>query len=232
MLALLQTLQLLDSAFPTGAFAQSFGLETCVQQGRVRSAAQLLDYLGHLLQVQVAPLEGRAVWLVYQRQAEGTLTPEWLCRIDRLLVVQRMAQESREGMRKMGKRYLDMLMKLHAIPALQDYRELIQSKRALGHPAVVHALAMQGLGVSREQAVLTFFYSALNVQTANGVRLIPLGQTDGQRVLTRLFPLMLTELEQMEAAPPQGEQDLYSAGTWFEIDAMAHEQLYSRLFMS
>ena len=59
--ALARLLLLADSAFPTGAFAHSWGLEWAVRSGWVTDAASLAAWIREALQFGVAPLEGRAV---------------------------------------------------------------------------------------------------------------------------------------------------------------------------
>ena len=58
---LLQTLQLMDSFFPVGAFAYSDGLETAAAEGRVADAASLQEWMDHFLDAVFVPCEGLAL---------------------------------------------------------------------------------------------------------------------------------------------------------------------------
>jgi urease accessory protein len=65
----------------------------------------------------------------------------------------------------------------------------------------------------------------------SALRLTVVGQTDIQMILQKLYPLMIEEAEKINEASPR-EDDLYNYAVIHEIEAMRHESLYSRLFMS
>ncbi len=79
MPSIIQLVQLMDSAFPTGAFAHSFGLETAFQERRIETADDLAAWLKSYLRNQAA-LEGTAVYLAHAHAREltgkSTVEPE------------------------------------------------------------------------------------------------------------------------------------------------------------
>jgi urease accessory protein len=103
---------------------------------------------------------------------------------------------------------------------------------ACGEPCnftIAFAIAAHHWQIDRQTAILGYLYSwAANLVNA-GVRLIPLGQTQGQKLLLNLYPV----LEQVAlASVTVGEDGLKNCGWGLAIASMQHEVLYSRLFRS
>ena len=81
----------------------------------------------------------------------------------------------------------------------------------------------------KEETLSAFYYNAATGFVTNAVKLIPLGQQDGQEILMSLFPLM-NELVHKNIVADKEMIGYCCAG--FDIRSMQHEQLYSRLYMS
>jgi urease accessory protein len=79
--------------------------------------------------------------------------------------------------------------------------------------------------------VLSHLYAGVNGLVQNALRAMAIGQTEGQKVLQRLLPVMQREAERLVLDPPAPDR-LSSHTLAQEIGAMRHETLYSRLFMS
>ena len=83
--------------------------------------------------------------------------------------------------------------------------------------------------ITKQDALYGFYYNAAAGFVTNCVKLIPLGQQDGQEILFSLLPLM----QQLAEQSMQPDKDLIGlCCTGFDIRSMQHEQLYSRLYMS
>ncbi|MCW3108709.1 MAG: Urease accessory protein ureF [Segetibacter sp.] len=85
------------------------------------------------------------------------------------------------------------------------------------------------LKISKAEALTGFYYNAAVGMVTNSVKLIPLGQQDGQELLFSLQPL-INQLVQNSLQPKHELIGLCCTG--FDIRCMQHEQLYSRLYMS
>ena len=126
--------QLVDSAFPTGAFSHSFGLETAFQEKKINKPIELYKWLKSYVSGSLAPTEGVAVYLTYQAIQKELLHQEWsedtekyIQRLDQKLTVSKMSSESREGGIKIGKRYLKIVNTLYPQSGLQQYARWIDS---------------------------------------------------------------------------------------------------------
>ncbi|MEI9933711.1 MAG: urease accessory UreF family protein [Ferruginibacter sp.] len=109
------------------------------------------------------------------------------------------------------------------------YREAVKSQTAAGHYCLVFGLYAQALNISKEDALSGFYYNAAVGFVTNSVKLIPLGQQDGQEILFSLQSL-IKQLVEKSMQPDKALIGLCCAG--FDIRCMQHEQLYSRLYMS
>ena len=83
--------------------------------------------------------------------------------------------------------------------------------------------------LEEKDALAGFYYNAANGFITNAVKLIPLGQQDGQAILMSLLPL-INELANRSLSPDEKMIGFCCAG--FDLRCMQHEQLYSRLYMS
>jgi urease accessory protein len=104
-------------------------------------------------------------------------------------------------------------------PVLQSFADEIAHSGAAGLAAAAHGLPLEAVAVAYLHAFAANLISA-------GVRLVPLGQTEGLRALARLEPAIV---EVSLAAPDCGLEDLGSAGLLADIASMRHETQYSRL---
>lgn len=224
---ILSLLQLCDSNFPSGAFSHSFGLETYIQEEAVHSKASFERWLHAYLEKQLVYTDGIACRLTQEALAEDKLEEIWM--LDRFLTVQNLPRESREASRRMGERMIRLGLDLFSFPLLAEYQQRVQEKQNYGHPAIAFAFITFSLGIPSKSAVLSFLYSSLASLVQNGVRAIPLGQTDGQRLLLALQPRLEQAVEKIASLDAE---DLGIVAPGLEIAQMRHERLHVRLFMS
>ena len=231
----LLTLQVwLSPAFPVGGFTYSHGLEWAIEAGVVTSAATLEDWLGQILLHGA----GRSDAILLARTHDAALAGD----IDRLAEVVELAhafQPSKE-------RRLEATAQGAAfVRAISDTWSNDGFTALLGRlatrfsaplwpaipwtyaPAVGLAAAAHGL--SRDEVVPAFVQAfAANVISA-GVRAVPLGQSDGLRVLRALTPVVRRIAEEAATA---SLDDLGGATIVADIASMKHETQYTRLFRS
>ena len=108
---------------------------------------------------------------------------EKVWKLDRMLTVQNLPRETREGTQRMGERMLNLVESLYEIPLLSQYRKRIKEKQSFGHPAIVFTIVGHHLGVPRSTTTLYYLYSTVSSLVQNAVRAIPLGQTAGQKTI-------------------------------------------------
>ena len=111
----------------------------------------------------------------------------------------------------------------------RNIKTSILKEEAFGHYCISFGILSHAMNIDKQQALTGFYYNAANGFITNSVKLIPLGQQDGQEILMSLFPL-INELVQKSLHPDKEMIGYCCAG--FDIHCMQHEQLYSRLYMS
>ncbi|MFZ5596878.1 MAG: urease accessory protein UreF [Bacillota bacterium] len=224
---LLTLLQICDSSFPTGGFSQSYGLETYVQEGLIEDGEIFKKLLTVFINDVLCSGDGLAAALSWQAAKEKDFTA--LREIDSILSAMKLAVESREGSAKTGRR-----MSRTAAPLLEDtffreFMELVSNGHLDGHHAVTFGVLGRRAGLTLDQTVQGYLYNAAAAMVNIGVRLIPLGQQEGQGILRALSPVIIKAASEI---PSKTLEDMGSAAFAWEIRAMRHERLYTRLFMS
>jgi urease accessory protein len=223
----LALLQLCDTALPIGAFSFSNGLETYTQQGLIIEAATLQTWLETVLRHVVHGSHLLPVALAYR--AAATADWEQLERLDQQLTAMKHARELRKTSIKTGQGLLRLAKQVWPGSAVEHLYALQRQGKVLAHHALVLGVLGWELGWDEGVIVEAAGYQWLSGMVSAALRLLPLGQLAGQR----LFSTLLTYLPAMAAdIRQQGWDDLSSAAPEFDIRAMQHETLYSRLFQS
>ncbi|HSF30955.1 MAG TPA: urease accessory UreF family protein [Candidatus Tectomicrobia bacterium] len=220
-------LQLCDTALPIGAFAFSSGLETYTQKGLIADPVTLQSWLEAVLHHAVQGSHLLPVALAYRETAAA----QWaqLERLDQQLTAMKQACELREMSLKVGQRLLRLAIQVWPGPAIEQLETLRQQGRIAGHHAVVLGLLGWELGLAERVVVEAAGYQWLSGMIAAALRLLALGQSAGQRMLAALLPHLTTIADDIQQ---QGWDEVCSATPEFDIRAMQHETLYSRLFQS
>lgn len=122
--SLLTFVQLCDSNFPIGGFSHSFGLETYIQEDVVKDRISFQEWLDTYFREQVKYTEGLAFQLVCEALCENDLERIW--HMDRLLYVQNLPKETREGNTQMGVRMLKLAESLFEYGILANYLKRIK----------------------------------------------------------------------------------------------------------
>ncbi|MFK9090327.1 urease accessory protein UreF [Bacillus salipaludis] len=224
---ILSLFQLCDSNFPTGAFSHSFGLESYIQENIVNNPETFSQWLQVYIKEQLIFSDGLASDLVYQALEQKDFQKVW--KLDRLLTVQNLPRETREGTQRMGERMLNLVQSLYDAPILSIYRKRIESKQSFGHPSIVFTIVAQNLGVPKSTAVLFYLYSVVSSLVQNAVRAIPLGQTAGQIIIRDAQD---TLVEAIETIQQLDEEDFGIISPGLELSQMRHERVNIRIFMS
>lgn len=223
----LSLFQLCDSNFPTGSFSQSFGLETYIQRDIVHDANSFVKWLDMYIFEQLTNVDGLAAKIVYEALENGDWEKIW--HIDRLLHVQNLARESREGTQRMGESMLKISRDIYGFPLLTTYQNKIKEKSAYGHPAVVFTIVGYYLQVDCPTTILYYLYSTIIGLIQNAVRAIPLGQTEGQRII-HSSQIKLEEATELILQLDAAEFGVVAPG--LELAQMQHERVGIRIFSS
>ncbi|MDV4151835.1 urease accessory protein UreF [Clostridium sp. AL.422] len=224
---ILRVIQICDSSFPIGSFNHSYGMETYLRNNKINSTESLKEYLHVFLNNVFIFSDGLAIRMLYEYLNKNEL--EKILELDRMLTVQTIAKETRNGSKLIAKRMINIFLDLYNIDILKEYEEKINTKEAFGHPAIVFGLLMYNLNFSEEEAISFHMYSTISTLIQNGVRAIPLGQKDGQIILKKCsenFKALYEKINNLDYS-------FFGASTpGIELSQINHEVLEFRLFMS
>lgn len=211
----------LSPAFPVGGFSYSHGLEWVVEQGVIRDAASLATWLGDLLQ-HGAPRTD----LIFLAEAWRAVAAASEARLDAVLELAAAFVPSAERrLETLAQGNAFMLAARAVWPnAALDRLQVrdVAYPVAVGAAAAAHRLAVDVTARCFAQAFVANVVSA-------GVRLVPLGQTDGLRVIAGLEPQVAAVTRKALAA---SLDDIGGAAVAADIGSMLHETQYTRLFRS
>ncbi len=223
----LSLLQFADGLFPAGTYAHSFGLEYCVQSGEVADAAGVEAFLRAYLGGCTAPADAVAL-VCARRYAEQNSIAACLA-LDEVLDAMKTPSELRDASRQMGRQTLRVANHLHGGRLLSDFSDAVASESTPGHHPVVFGMIGGVQDWDALEMTSAFLYSASAALVGAALRLLPLGQLAGQRILWNAQPLIAALAEE---AQDKSESDMWSFAPMLEIASMQHALLDARLFRS
>jgi urease accessory protein len=223
----LSLLQFSDGLFPAGAYAHSFGLESCVQSGEVHDAAGVEAFLRAYLEGCAGPTD--AVALVCARRAAANENLATCLALDETLDAMKTPSELRDASRQMGRQTLRVATHLPCHPLLEQFGKAVADETPPCHHPIVFGMIGGVLGWDALEMTGGYLYSASAALVGATLRLLPLGQLAGQRVLWNVRPLIATLAEE---AQDKNERDMWSFAPALEIASMRHAFLDARLFRS
>ncbi len=225
--ALLKLQSWLSPAFPIGAYSYSHGLEWAVEAGRVRDRASLVDWLDADLRLGTGRNEGIFFCEAWRRCKKGD--PDALLDLAEQAAAFRGTLEFALEASQQGAACLATLRKAWPEPRLDELAASL-SKRAIAPTAALClGAACAAHGLPLELSLPLYLQSVVSNLVTAGVRLIPLGQTDGQRAVAALEGAVSAA---SAAALSASLDDLGSAAFMVDLASMAHETQYTRLFRS
>ena len=215
----------LSPAYPVGAFSYSHGVETAVEEGFIKDRATLVAWLESVLERGTGFVDG-ALFAAAWRAVNGADWPAFDAIAERAAAwrgTSEMALESRQQ----GGSFLSITRAAWPHPDLDTGHERTNGELAL--PVAV-ALAAAAHGIALESALAGYLHAfAANLISA-AVRIVPLGQTDGQRALAALEPVVRRTAAAALAAASLDE--IGTATPLLDWCSLRHETQYTRLFRS
>jgi len=199
---LLRLTQWLSPAFPVSGYAYSHGLETAMAEGRVADAATAGAWIACVLEYGGGALDAWAIRAVLRGEAADDVSD--------LLRARAGCAERWAETRDMGAAFGAAAV----ATGLAEMRD---------HPLPV-ALALRARGIAAEAVCALHLHAFAAQLVSAAVRMIPLGQGDGQAVTARLHPAIVRLAADPHETPPG------SAAFLAELDAMRHETLQPRMF--
>lgn len=220
---MLSLLQICDSAFPTGSFSHSQGLEAFHDAKELEGEEDLHRAVG--LQLRALSTSD----CVALRAAHATEAMESVVRADRLLTATRLSRELRQASVSVGKRFLKSVLALDVGGRVEDFERLIREGVADGNHAVCYGIACSELGLGQDEALQAYLYASASSLVAAGQKLVPLGGSTAQRVL---YELRGQILRSAQVSAGIEVEDMYSFAPALDARSMLHERQKVRLYIS
>jgi urease accessory protein len=226
-LALLRLQSWLSPAFPSGSYSYSHGIEWAVEAGYISDRESLIDWL----QADLRYGSGRneAIFFV---QAWSSVTHDDLPKLFEIAELAGAFRGTSEFALESSQQGMGCLLTLRRVwpdDLLDGLSEWLSERHVLPALAVVHGVASAKQRVPADLALAAFLQSYVANLVTAGVRLIPLGQTDGQRAIAALEQAVLAATDEAMNATID---DLGSAAFMVDLASMRHETQYTRLFRS
>jgi urease accessory protein len=222
--ALVRLQSWLSPAFPVGAFSYSHGLEWAIETGDITDAATLRDWLVALLR-EGGPFAD-AVLFTQGHRAAAASDDAALVAVCDLAAAFAPARERHLETTQQGRAFAQAAMAAWPCAALTRLDTLW--KGPLAYPVAV-GVAAAGHGIAEAPARVAFVQAIVANLVSAGVRLVPLGQTDGLRIVAGLEPAIADCAARAAITPLD---DLGGAALRSDLAAMHHETQYTRLFRS
>jgi urease accessory protein len=217
-------LQLCDSAFPSGAFSQSFGLETAVLERGLADAPAVRRWIASYLEHGLATLDARALVLGLRGAAS-------VQELDDMLSAMVFARDVRSANRRLARATLEAYAAMGiASDGITGYREAIVTGAASGQHAPACMLGYRAIGATAEDAACGYLSAAAAALAAVAARAVPLGQRDVGALLWSLREPIAAFAR--DACRVESLEDLTSSALLCELDALRHDRLDARLFAS
>lgn len=224
--AWIRLLQLASPALPVGAYSYSQGLEQAVHASVVHDEATARRWIADALAFGVAGWEAPAMAASMRAWRAGD--DARVLRLDREFVAGRESAELRAETVQMGHSLARLLGELAAFSDVADYAKRLAAIREPAYPTA-WAAAAAAWSVPGALAVQAYLWSWLENQAMAAVKLVPLGQSAGQRLLAAngaCIPALSTD------ALARDEREFCNWTPGLAIASAVHETQYSRLFRS
>lgn len=219
--AILQLCRLVSPALPVGAYAYSQGLESACETGWVRDRDSAFEWINGVLKHSVSCLDLPLLFRLYSAWQTNRIKDVKV--LSRRLLANRETSELRDEDRQIGQALARLLGEMDI-----DEAEYWRTAKETAY-ASLFALAAVKWNIGRSDCVAGYAWAWSESQVAAAIKLIPLGQTAGQTILSQLIELIP---ENVHRAQNLGDDEIGGTLPGLAIASANHEIQYSRLFRS
>ena len=228
--ALLRQQSWLSPAFPTGSYSYSHGIEWAVEAGHIHDRKSFVDWL----EADLCYGSGRNEAIFFAGAWRYTTEDDCeklleLAELAELAAVFRGTSEFALETSQQATACLATLRRVWPDPLIESLSELLSELRIAPVLSVVLGVRAAKQDIPATLALPAFLQSYLANLITAGLRLVPLGQTDGQLAIAELETAVMAVAAQAQQATIH---DLGSVGFMVDLASALHETQYTRLFRS
>lgn len=214
----------LSPSFPVGAFAYSHGLEKAAELGAISDRGTLSAWLRDL--IEHGSLRNDAILIACAWRAVCTAGIAALAEIAELALAFQPSAERYLESTQQGRSFLAAIRAAWPCPAIETVP--LAPDGAIAYP-VAFATAAAGHGIPLGPALRAFAVAVTGNLISAAIRLSVIGQTDGQRLIADLLPVIEHACGRARIATLD---DLGGAAFRSDVASLAHETQYTRIFRS
>jgi len=174
-----------------------------------------------------APTDAIAVLCARRAAISGNIAS--CITLDEMIDAMKTPSELRDASRQMGRQTLRVATHLPCHPLLEEFGQSVASEKTPGHHAVIFGIIGGVLDWDALDMTSAYLYSTSASLVGAALRLLPLGQLAGQRILWNMRPLIAALATE---AQDNNEADMWSFAPALEVASMRHALLDARLFRS
>ncbi|HCT99546.1 MAG TPA: urease accessory protein UreF [Methylococcaceae bacterium] len=220
-IALLRLLQLISPSLPIGMYCYSQGIEMAVEEGLCTNETQTSEWIEGVMARCLACVDLPVFIRLYSAWEKDD--NEQIIHWSRILTASRETAELRAEDRQTGQALARLLY------SLEIEKSEIWMRSTEATLVNMFALASVAWGVPVREAAIGYLWSWLENQVLCAVKLVPLGQVSGQRLLVQLAE-SIPEL--VARSFVINDEDIGGSTFGFALMSSRHERQYSRLFRS
>jgi len=218
-------LQTTDSAFPVGGFAHSYGFEGMVQANLITTPDDVDEFLTR----NWIPLLTHVDFPLVRLSRQAAESDEAIYRLDQLAWACRPTSESRHAQQQMGRQRLKLMAEIRRHPRLTKLAQAVENNEWMANWPVVWGVESHCLNIALDFSLISYGYQSINGIMAASMKLIRIGPTEVQRIMSR-HGARLSEAVKLSEQINEDEIGWFSP--LLDICGANHEVAYSRLFIS
>jgi len=225
--SLLNLLTLLSPSFPVGGYAYSHGIEYAVERKEIKNEQDLCLWIEAILCRGTGRIDGVLFRITWQAVTDKNFNKlKWVVERGDIM---RSTNETALESSSQGEAFLETVRGVWESEKIEVVMSIIKETERKPTYAIAVAVVLAISGVPLRAALLAYFHSFSSNLVSAGVRLIPLGQSAGQRCIESIKPTINTSIR---AALCDDFENVGTAAPIIELASMKHETQYSRLFRS
>lgn len=226
MSAISRLLQFTDSTFPVGTFSFSNGLETASFEHLVHDAQTLHAFTASQA-LQAAYSDGVAALHAHRAFLRGDY--DAIAEADRMLILFKMNDEARMMLKRMGKKFAELMAKLFSNDIVNRWLQDIREEKVPGTFPVAQGIAYAAAGVDEKALFCAHQYGVINMVLSAALRCVRVSHYETQKIL---FDLSENVEKLYEEASQMELKDMNAFFPELDILASLHEKGNMRMFMN